>query len=156
MARIKANGSKLYAVINGAIVRVQCISAMDLGQDSFGKIDASCLDDDHKSYDRGVTDPGEGSITIQLDDTNTSHATLLQLAESGTKTDWYIGSPSATDEPELDSSGDVILPETRTWLTFEGYLNPVAPTIETDTNWTYAFTLVRTSPVRTILADTSA
>lgn len=154
MARIKSQGTRIYGLIAGQIVRFVCYSAVDLGQDSVGKIDTTCLDDDEKSYERGMLDPGEGSLTVQLDDENSSHAQLLQLAKDGTTIPWFVGSKGA-DEPTV-TGGNVVLPETRNWLTFEGYLNPVSPTIETDTNWTYAFPLIRSTSVTTVLRDVSA
>lgn len=152
MSTIKSNGTKIYALISGEIVRFRCYNAVDLGQDSFGKIDISCLDSESKKYRRGAQDPGEGSLTIQIDDENTSHADLLLLVESGDEVEWFIGSSGegVQEEPTV-TGGIVTLPTSRNWLTFDGYLNGAAPSIEMDSVWTYAYPLVRTSPVATIL-----
>lgn len=154
MARIKSQGTKVYALIAGAIVRFTCYNAIDLGSDSTSKIDTTCLDAEEKSYEKGMLNPGEGSMTVQLDDENASHATALELAESGDEVEWFIGS-KGDDAPPTVTSGTVTLPQTRNWVTFKGYLNKVGPTIETDGVWTYAFPLVRTTSVTTILRDTT-
>ena len=70
MARIKAQGTQVFAVVDGAVVRFSCPKAFSFGEDSFTKIDATCLDADTKNYERGLRDPGEGSIQIDLDDEN--------------------------------------------------------------------------------------
>ncbi|WP_151815081.1 phage tail tube protein [Acinetobacter soli] len=152
MARIKSQGTKVYALVAGAIVRFTCYNAIDLGQDSTSKIDVTCLDDDEKSYERGMVDPGEGTLTVQVDDENASHATGLSLAESGEELDWFVGS-KGDDAPPTVSGGVVTLPKSRNWLTYKGYLNKASPTIEADGVWTYAWPLVRTSSVNTILRD---
>lgn len=150
MARIKSQGTKIYALINNAIVRFICYKTIDLGSDSVGKIDVTCLDDLEKNYEQGMVDPGEGTLTVELDDENASHAQILSLAAAGTNVPWFVGSRDADTEPTVTGS-DVTLPTTRNWLTFDGYLNPAAPTIEADSNWTYAHPLIRTSSVKTIL-----
>ena len=154
MARIKSQGTKIYALIAGAIVRFTCYNAIDLGSDSTSKIDVTCLDDDEKSYEKGMVDPGEGSLTVQLDDENTSHAKALSLAETGEEVEWFVGSKGDSAEPTVTGS-TVTLPETRNWATFTGYLNKSAPKIEADGVWTYAWPLVRTSSVNTILRKTT-
>lgn len=150
MAKVKSNGTQIYGVVDKEIVAFKCYYAIDLGQDTRGKIEVSCLDDDEKSYIPGSVDPGEGSMTVQLDDESIPHARALQLAKDGTEIEWYIGS-KGDELPTISVEGDVTLPTSRNWLTFSGYLNPVAPTIEADGVWTYAFPLVRTTSVSTVL-----
>ena len=155
MARVKTQKTHIYAAVNKEVVRFSCYSGFGFGQDSFGKIDATCMDSDTKDYERGLRDPGEGSIAIQLDDGNASHLKLIQLADSGEKVEWYVGSSHAETPPDYDTATDTIdLPGDRIWWTFEGYLNPVAPDdLAQDSLVTYSFTLVRTSGVTTIFRD---
>lgn len=149
MARIKSNGTQVYAVIGAAVVRFTCPKAFSFGEDSFSKIDATCLDSDTKDYERGLRDPGEGSIQIDLDDENASHLQLIELAESGDKVQWYVGSSHSNTPPTYAVVGGIDLPENRIWWSFEGYINPSSPTIEQDALVGYTFTLVRTSAVVT-------
>ena len=149
MARIKSNGTQIFAVVDDAIVRFTCPKAFSFGEDSFSKIDSTCLDSDTKDYERGLRDPGEGSLQIDLDDENTSHFKLIELAESGEKVKWYVGSSHSTTAPTYEAIAGIDLPEDRIWWSFEGYINPAAPTIEQDALVGYTFTLVRTSPVVT-------
>ncbi|WP_044738580.1 phage tail tube protein [Acinetobacter tandoii] len=149
MARIKAQRTQVFAVIAGAVVRFSCPKAFTFGEDSFSKIDATCLDSDTKDYERGLRDPGEGSIKIDLDDENASHLQLIALADSGEKVEWYVGSSHNQTPPTYDVTTGIDLPETRIWWSFQGYLNPAAPTVEQDSLIGYTFTLVRTSAVIT-------
>ena len=147
MAVSKTQGTQAFTVIDGQIVRFICLKKIGYGQDSFGKIDITCLDAESKQYTRGMRDPGEGSIEINYDDENTSHDRLLELAESGEKLVWYIGSGHSEDAPTV-AAGVVTLPPSRAWNKFTAYINPTAPNdIEVDAVESYTFTLVRVSAV---------
>lgn len=162
MAKIKSNGTALFGIVGGTrVVRFRCFRGVELGQDTVGKIDISCLDDDTKKYMAGSIDPAEGSLTVQLDDANTTHAELLKLAESSEDIQWYLRAPvseedTATIIPAVTGSGnEITLPTTVTWAAFTGYLTSVGPTVEIDDVWTYAFPLVRTSKISTIVKAAS-
>ncbi|OTG85817.1 structural protein 3 family protein [Acinetobacter sp. ANC 4558] len=147
MANVKAQGTQVFAVIDNTVVRFSCPKAFTFGDDTFTKIDTTCLDSDTKDYERGLRDPGEGSIQIDLDDENASHLQLIELADSGNKIEWYIGSSHSKSPPTYESVSGIALPEDRIWWSFKGYINPAAPTIETDAMVGYTFTLIRTSAV---------
>ena len=68
MAVVKTQGTQLFTVIDGQVVKFICVKKIGYGQDSFGKIDITCLDADSKQYVRGMRDPGEGSVEINYDD----------------------------------------------------------------------------------------
>ncbi|WP_306670102.1 phage tail tube protein, partial [Acinetobacter sp. YH12063] len=72
---------------------------------------------------------------------------LIALADSGEKVDWYVGSSHSKTAPTYETVAGIDLPKDRIWWSFEGYINPAAPTIEQDTLVGYTFTLVRTSAV---------
>ncbi|MFI8040566.1 structural protein 3 family protein, partial [Acinetobacter baumannii] len=44
MANVKTQKTQLFTVLNGQVVRFVCSKRIDLGQDSFQKIDVTCLD----------------------------------------------------------------------------------------------------------------
>ena len=147
MAVVKTKGTQAFVVIDDEIVRFKCLKKIGYGQDSFSKIDITCLDAESKQYERGIRDPGEGSIELNYDDENTSHDRLLEIAESGEKLKWYIGSGHSAAEPTV-AAGVVTLPPSRSWNEFTAYINPTAPNdIEIDAVESYTFALVRVSPV---------
>ncbi|WP_284084797.1 phage tail tube protein [Acinetobacter nosocomialis] len=148
MANVKTQGTQLFTVIDGQVVRFVCTKKIGFGQDSFGKIDVTCLDAETKEYMRGMRDPGEGAIDIDYDDTNTSHDKLADIAEAGEKLDWYVGSGHSKTPPTYDATTGIDLPEDRMWWSFKGYLNDAAPNdVEVDAALGYSYTLVRTSKV---------
>lgn len=147
MAVVKTQGTQAFVVIGDKVVCFKCLKKIGYGQDSFSKIDITCLDAKSKQYERGMRDPGEGSVELNYDDENLSHDQLLELAESGEKKVWYIGSGHSEDAPTL-AGGVVTLPPSRSWNQFTAYINPTAPNdIEVDAVESYTFTLVRVSPV---------
>ena len=148
MANVKTQKTQLFTVVGGQVVRFICPKRISFGQDSFGKIDVTCLDADTKEYERGMRDPGEGAVGIVYNDTNLSHDKLLEIAESGEKLDWYVGSSHSTTPPTYDNTTGIDLPDDRSWWSFKGYLNDAAPSdIEVDAVLEYEFPLVRTSKV---------
>ena len=147
MAVVKTQGTHAFVIIGGEAVRFKCLKKIGYGQDSFSKIDVTCLDANSKQYERGMRDPGEGSVEINYDDENISHDKLIELAESGEKLVWYIGSGHSEDAPTI-AGGVVTLPPSRSWNQFTAYINPTAPNdIEVDAVESYTFTLVRVSAV---------
>lgn len=150
MAVIKTQHTQLFAVVDGKVERFKCSKKISFGQDSYAKTDVTCLDADSKTYDRGMLDPGEGSIEIIYDDENESHDRLIELAEKGLNLQWFVGSSHSKTPPTIEGvDSQVDLPKDRTWWSFKGYLNPAAPNdIEVDQNIGYTFTLVRNSGVK--------
>lgn len=147
MAVVKTQGTQLFTVIDDEVVKFVCVKKIGYGQDSFGKIDITCLDADSKRYSRGMRDPGEGSVEINYDDENTSHDRLIEIAESGEELTWYVGSGHTTDMPTV-AAGVVTLPPARAWNSFKAYINPTAPNdVEVDSVESYTFALVRNSGI---------
>ncbi|RLL18008.1 phage tail tube protein [Acinetobacter chengduensis] len=148
--RIKVQGSHLFYHVAGAatVERVQCAKELDLGTDSEEDIDVTCLDDDEDNFDAGKVTPGDGSITIDMDDENSSHLKLLQLSKSKprVKPTFFLGS-SDSDDPPTISGNTVTLPETRTWWVWTGYLKLATPTFPKGQFVNYAIPMKRTSSV---------
>ncbi|NWK74159.1 structural protein 3 family protein [Acinetobacter sp. SwsAc6] len=148
MAVVKTQGTQGFVVWDDEILRFKCVKKYGYGQDSFSKIDVTCLDADSKTYERGMRDPGEGSIEITYDDENDSHDKLIEIAESGKTLTWYIGSGHSKDAPTIDPVVGVKLPTTRAWNEFKAYINPTAPNdVEVDSVESYTFALVRNSGI---------
>ena len=148
MAVSKTKGTQVFTVIDGQVVRFICLKKVGYGQDSFAKIDITCLEADSKQYTRGMRDPGEGSIEINYDDENTSHDRLLEIAESGEVLEWHVGSGHSNDAPTYEAVAGIDLPETRSWNSFKAYINPTAPNdVEVDSVESYTFAMIRTSGV---------
>lgn len=157
MAVNTTQNMQAFALIDKKIVRFTCPKNIKFGQDSFGKIDVTCLDAESKQYLRGMRDPGEAGIGINYNDENTSHEDLLKLAEDGTVVQWFIGSNHSAEPPTYTEGSDVTLPKTRNWWSFNGYMNDTAPNdIEVDAAMAYDFTIIRTSKVKRTKREVTA
>ena len=78
-----------------------------------------------------MNDPGDGSITFNLDPENDTHLKIIELAEDRAVLTMYLGGSDGTGEPTV-ASGTVTLPTTRTFWSFQATLAPSTPTFEAD------------------------
>ncbi|MCL6245218.1 MULTISPECIES: phage tail tube protein [Acinetobacter] len=150
MARIKVQKSQLYYHEEGAtaVESVQCAKELELGTDTEEDIDVTCLDDEEDNFDPGKKTPGEGSLSIDLDDENSSHLKLIALSKTTPrkKVTWYLGSSNSDDAPEV-AGGAVTLPPSRTWWVWEGYLKLAEKTFVKGQFVGYKFPMKKTSIV---------
>ena len=107
------------------VVEVECATSFNPGGNPADQIEDTCLSSFERTYKPGLRTPGSASLGINADPENASHITLHQLAETNPppETSWAIGWSDGTDAPTLDSNGDFVLPATRTWFTFDGYVS---------------------------------
>lgn len=139
MAR-RTQGSMLWFVrATGAVapaaafelVKVGCPLNFKGGTDSKDKIENTCLEEeDNKSYleGGGLSDTGQSTFDINADPTIASHGMLYDMV-GGQGVEWIKGWAGKTKGsvklivPELDEdTGEVTLPQTRSWSTFKGYV----------------------------------
>ncbi|UUS56261.1 hypothetical protein MST16_08980 [Acinetobacter sp. YH16040_T] len=150
MARIKVQKSQLYYHEEGAtaVESVQCAKELELGTDTEEDIDVTCLDDEEDNFDPGKKTPGEGSLSIDLDDENSSHLKLIALSKTTPrkKVTWYLGSSNSDAPPEV-AGGAVTLPPSRTWWVWEGYLKLAEKTFVKGQFVGYKFPMKKTSIV---------
>ena len=136
MATIKkgvlTQGTKVYIKAGEQLVEMDCIKAIQLGDDSPTEIDTTCLDDIHSKTSRyGMTTHGEGSLSINTDPNNASHIKLLQLAADRADVDVVIGWSDGVAVPTVEV-GVLKLPVGRTFTSFKAYLIEKSPTFEAD------------------------
>jgi hypothetical protein len=123
------------------------VTGIDLGSDSTSKIETTCLEETKsKSYVPGLSDPGDGSISIKLDPENASHLKLIEWAEARKELDFYIGASDSTAPPTL-VTGAVALPVGRSFWSYKAALTPAVPTFEADSIVGYQFTMQRSTGV---------
>jgi hypothetical protein len=73
---------------------------------------------------RGLRTPGQATIGLNADPSFASHIRLHELSEDDTVdfVKWAVGWSDGTAAPTVDTSGDFVLPTSRTWFTFQGYV----------------------------------
>ena len=126
---IKAQGTDLVAIdpADGSLLDVGCITSIDGIDTAIDQIETTCLNDLSRTYEAGLATPGAATFGLQFDPSDPAHIRLHQLKTAGTTLQWAIGFSDGTALPTVgtDSNGDdeFVLPPTRSWLTFEGYMN---------------------------------
>lgn len=132
---VLSNGTAVW-IVHGTVpklTKMGCIKAFVLGDDSSTEIDNTCLEETStKTSEYGLNTPGEGSISIDTDPKNLSHMTLLKLASDKEKIMVCVGWSDGVSEPILSAAGDVELPETRTWSSFEAIVRKGSPVFAVD------------------------
>lgn len=126
---IKSQGTDLYTIdpATGALLDVGCITSLDGIDTAIDQIETTCLNDITRTYEAGLSTPGAATFGLQFDPSEVNHIRLHQLKTAGTQLKWAIGFSDGTVAPTAgtDSSGDeeFVLPPTRSWLVFDGYMN---------------------------------
>lgn len=125
MAAIKTQGTDLYAIDpdDGTIIDVGCITSISGVDTSIEQVETTCLNDDARTYIAGLGTPGTATFGIQTDPQDPVHVRLLELKNAGTTMQWAIGWSDGETAPTVGVDSDFDLPATRSWLTFEGYMN---------------------------------
>ena len=127
---IFAQGSELYFVDPDTkeVVKVQCPTGFTPGGAPADQLEDTCIDDTTKTYKKGLRTPGSATVNLMADPKYSSHVRLYELyaddSEENTDIQFAIGwSDGKGIVPTADSNGLFILPTTRTWLTFAGYIS---------------------------------
>lgn len=126
---IKSQGTDLYTIdpATGALLDVGCITSLDGIDTAIDQIETTCLNSLSRTYEAGLATPGAATFGLQFDPADVNHVRLHQLKTAGTQLKWAIGFSDGTAAPTTgtDSAGDdeFVLPPTRSWLVFDGYMN---------------------------------
>ncbi len=123
---VSAQGTQLYFVdpADGSINKVDCITELTGLSQTRDQVETTCLDDNERTYKPGLATPGTANFSIYPDPDTGSHLRLHELFVAGTTLDWAVGWSDGKDIPPTDfDSNGWVLPTTRTWLTFQGYIS---------------------------------
>lgn len=151
MALLNVQGSNLYMSDGTTLTKLVCVKTIDLGSDSISKRDTTCLEEtSSKSYLPGLADPGEGSLTFDLDPANTSHLALINAASSNTQATFYLLASDGTAVPTTTGTAPnitVTVPTGRSYWTFKAAVTNPVPKFEADALVGYTVTLQRSTKV---------
>lgn len=123
---VKTQGTDLYAIDpeDNSLLVVGCVTSIDGIDTSVEQVETTCLQENARTYIAGLATPGAATFGINTDPSDESHLRLHQLKVAGTTLKWAIGwSENPNANPTVDSNGDFDLPTTRSWITFEGFMN---------------------------------
>lgn len=124
---VLTQGTQVYGLINGVVHEIECVTNFNPGANPADQIEDTCLKErNSRSYKKGLRTPGQASLTINADPVNDSHYLMWQLAETEEDNDeliqWAIGWSDGVAEPTVES-GEMTLPASRTWYTFQAYVS---------------------------------
>jgi hypothetical protein len=122
----KTQGTELYFIDpdSGDVTEVGCVLNIDGIDTTNEQLDATCLADLARRFEAGLATPGQATFGLNIDPSDASHVRLHQLKVAGTVLEWALGWSDGTGIPPVrDTAGDFDLPDTRSWLTFEGYMS---------------------------------
>ena len=123
---IKTQGTDLYALdpSDNSLIVVGCVTSIDGIDTTIEQIEVTCLGDSARRYEAGLATPGAATFGINFDTADASHVRLHQLKVLGENMQWAIGwSEDPGTPPTVDSNGDFVLPTSRSWIVFEGFMN---------------------------------
>ena len=134
---VKTQGTVFFALdpITGELLDIGCVTAIDGIDTTIEQIETTCLNALVRTYEAGLATPGTATFTIYTDPQDPNHVRLHQIKVAGKTLHWAVGfRQTVNGEPvvpgdiptvEQDSSGDYVfvLPETRAWIAFEGYMS---------------------------------
>lgn len=121
----KTQGTMLYTIdpADDSVLVVGCVISIDGIDTTLDQIETTCLDSPARTYVAGLATPGSASFQINFDPADASHVRLHELKVLGTELPWAIGFADGTAPPTVDSAGDFVLPSTRSWISFDGFMN---------------------------------
>lgn len=127
MARL-TKGTVLYTIdpADDSVLIVGCATAIDGIDTTLPQLQTTCLSDLAHTYVAGLAEPGTATFTINFDPEDASHIRLHALKVAGTTLPWAVGiGVGAAPTVAVDSAGDgsFVLPSTRAWITFDGFMN---------------------------------
>lgn len=122
MAKL-TQGTTLYWIDGSTVESVAAtgISGISAQRDN---IETTTLADNAKTYMPGLMSPGSAQFSIQFDPSNAAHVKLHDAYKAGTTLKWALGWSDGVVAPTIDA-GEFTLPTTRSFLTFEGFIQDV-------------------------------
>jgi hypothetical protein len=120
----KTQGTNLFLIDTDGttLITVGCVTSISGITASRDQIETTCLEAQARSYEAGMLTPGAASFGINVDPADASHVRLHELYKEGVNLKWALGW-SDDNVPPTILAGDFVLPTTRSWLTFEGYIS---------------------------------
>lgn len=144
---VLTQGTKIYFIDPDdlSIVPILKTTAFNPGGAPADQIEDTGLEDFVRTYKKGLATPGQASLTVLADPQTESHIRLHELSEETTDrlVKFAVGWSDGTAAPTADSGGDFVLPTSRTWFTFQGYVSDFPMDFAGNTVVTTAATIQR-------------
>ena len=121
---ILTKGTRLYIIDprDDSLSVLECPKSITGLGLSTPQIDTTCLESEAQEFQPGMPSPGAATIGLDFDTAKASHMLIADLRAAQVVAKWAIGWADGTAAPTVDTDGDFVLPTTRSFLTFEGYV----------------------------------
>lgn len=121
---MKTQGTQLYALdpADDSVLAVIAVTSIDGIDSPVDPIETTPLEADAREFVAGLKSPGAATFGINVDPKHEAHLRLHQLKTAGTTLKWALGWSDAKDVPPTVTSKAFVLPTSRTWITFEGFM----------------------------------
>jgi len=145
-----SQGTQIYFIDDSGsdtdLITVECATTFSPGGNPSDQIEDTCLEDTTRSYQPGLRTPGTATIGLNADPTNSSHVLMHELFQTdpGPTLKWAVGWSDGTAAPTINQAGNFVLPGTRTWYTFSGYISDFPFDFSANTVVTSTVTIQRT------------
>lgn len=127
---LNVQGSNLWFVDpdTDEVIEVGCVTTLSGLTASRDQLDVTCMSDEARRFEAGLLTPGAATFSINFDPSDPSHVRMHELYRAGTTLKWALGLSDGTSigfplPTGVDSDGDFILPTTRSWIVFDGYIS---------------------------------
>jgi Phage tail tube, TTP, lambda-like len=145
---IKTKGTNVWFVFpdsNGSeMVLLGCPKGVSGLSGSKSQIDETCLDSQEMEFGPGMANPQAVTINVDLDWTKVSHRDLIYMDDNDIVTTFIIGFSDGTSAPTVvANTGVITYPNTRSFVSFQGYLADVPLDIAINANVTSAVSIQR-------------
>ena len=120
----KTQGTHLYWIKDDTTVQMVAatsISGISAQRDSMETTDLTM---DAKTFMSGLMSPGSAQFTLQFDPSNAVHKDLHDAYVAGDTLKWALGWSDGTTAPTA-TAGEFTLPTTRSFITFDGFIQDV-------------------------------
>lgn len=123
---VQTQGTQVFFIDpeDDSIGFIQCATALTPGGSPADQIETTCLESFDREYVPGLRTPGQATASVNADPQVASHIRLHEMSQENPPptVKWAVAWSDGTDVPTVDSAGDFVLPTTRTWLLFQGYV----------------------------------
>lgn len=151
MTALKAQGTDLFILYDGALTKVGCITSFTPGDDAADQLETTCLAErQSRTYVSGLANPAQASISLNFDPEDPSHLLLWNMKQDlNGEGVFAIGMSDGTAAPTIAATGatDAVngleLPTTRSWYTFTGEVAGYAPDFQQNALVTATVTITR-------------
>lgn len=134
----RTQGTQIYFIDSSTtdgpeLVTMTCPTGLSGLGGARDQIEDTCLDNtDEKTFVAGLGNPGTISVPFIFNPQTASHGLLFDLKSRGDTLLWAVGLSDGTAAPTIQSDNDIIVPSTRSWFEFSGFVSDVNIDIATN------------------------